>query len=110
MLLFFFLQENNVEKKNGRFVCKKCERVYKYQHNLVKHLENDCIGRPQFQCPKCSYCTKQLRHLNRHVNSVHNSAGNTRKERKEIVTLDNDSNSGNLKIKLYICFFLKQFY
>lgn len=51
---------------SGTFDCRMCERVYKTEEELEKHLLNHAEHRP-YKCPQCNKGFKQPCHLNQHL-------------------------------------------
>jgi len=63
---FFYFLENF-----KKFICNRCNRKYKYQTSLSRHIKYECGVSPQFQC---QFCYKQFRYKNElktHVIFVH---------------------------------------
>lgn len=52
--------------RGGTFDCRMCERVYKTEEDLEKHLLNHAEHRP-YKCPQCNKGFKQPCHLNQHL-------------------------------------------
>ena len=97
---YIILIENKVEKRNGRFVCQKCDRDYKRKQTLQYHLKNECGVAPQFNCPTCSYSSKRRSNLKKHVERIHNSASSSKEndtglddEMKDAAAGEGDSDS-----------------
>lgn len=75
-----FMDVNNLtERYRLRFsqhsqynhVCPRCNKAYKWRHNMIQHMKRDCGKPPNFRCPYCEYCSKQKNNLIRHVLSKH---------------------------------------
>lgn len=64
--LMSMTQENN-------HVCPQCGKIYKWRHNMLRHINHECGKAPSFKCTLCEYCTKQKTHLKRHLVTVHKS-------------------------------------
>lgn len=57
----------NIEKP---WVCKNCNRTYKWKNSLKCHLKNECGQPPRFFCSKlCGYATNVHSNLKRHLNT-----------------------------------------
>ncbi|XP_055837244.1 longitudinals lacking protein, isoforms J/P/Q/S/Z isoform X1 [Episyrphus balteatus] len=57
----------NIEKP---WVCKNCNRNYKWKNSLKCHLKNECGQPPRFFCSKlCGYATNVHSNLKRHLNT-----------------------------------------
>lgn len=52
--------------RGGTFDCRMCERVFKTEEDLEKHLLNHAEHRP-YKCPQCNKGFKQPCHLNQHL-------------------------------------------
>ncbi|RZF39432.1 hypothetical protein LSTR_LSTR000953 [Laodelphax striatellus] len=50
-----------------RFVCVRCNKHYKYECSLRRHLKFECGHLPKFTCWKCGYSTKRHHNLLRHI-------------------------------------------
>lgn len=52
------------------WVCKNCNRDYKWKNSLKCHLRNECGKPPKYFCSrKCGYKTNVLSNMRRHMNS-----------------------------------------
>lgn len=52
------------------WVCKNCNRNYKWKNSLKCHLKNECGQPPRFFCSKlCGYATNVHSNLKRHLNT-----------------------------------------
>lgn len=62
------LDQNHLfaDSRGGAFDCRMCERVYKTEEDLDKHLQNHAEHRP-YKCPQCNKGFKQPCHLNQHL-------------------------------------------
>lgn len=59
------------EPMKPTFECMKCGRGYKYSASLHNHERNECNKLPRFQCPLCSYRSKQKGNLKTHMQKQH---------------------------------------
>lgn len=59
------------DAKKKPFSCPRCNKVYNWRTNLLRHLRLECGKEPQFHCSYCPYKTKQKSHLTRHVAGRH---------------------------------------
>lgn len=50
------------------FVCRNCNRNYKWKNSLKCHLKNECGVPPKYKC-KCGYTTNIRSNLKRHYNT-----------------------------------------
>ncbi|KAG6461508.1 zinc finger Y-chromosomal protein 2 [Manduca sexta] len=68
MSLVYHLKSH--DRKNG-VECGKCGLYFIEKRNAARHLKN-CTGKGKvYPCKLCSYMTKRLSDLRRHVNSIH---------------------------------------
>lgn len=52
------------------WICKNCNRNYKWKNSLKCHLKNECGKPPKFYCIRnCGYKTNINSNLKRHLNS-----------------------------------------
>lgn len=59
-----------VEGKEKPWVCKNCNRNYKWKNSLKCHLKNECGLPPKYFCSRdCGYKTNVHSNLKRHLNS-----------------------------------------
>lgn len=61
----------NQNQHLNKFVCEKCERVYKHRHNLIRHLRYECGVEPAFLCPRCPYKSARKAVLEYHCRNIH---------------------------------------
>jgi hypothetical protein len=61
------IYEHNSEKP---WVCKLCQRRYKWKNSLKSHLTNECGVPPKYHCTKaCGYKTHVYSNMKRHLRS-----------------------------------------
>lgn len=59
-----------VEGNDKPWVCKNCNRMYKWKNSLKCHLKNECGLPPKYFCARdCGYKTNVHSNLKRHLNS-----------------------------------------
>lgn len=72
------------------WVCRNCNRTYKWKNSLKCHLKNECGQPPRFFCKKmCGYATNVHSNLKRHLNTKCRDRDDDMTERYEI-TLENN--------------------
>lgn len=72
------------------WVCRNCNRTYKWKNSLKCHLKNECGQPPRFFCKKmCGYATNVHSNLKRHLNTKCRDREDDMTERYEI-TLENN--------------------
>ncbi|CAH1155402.1 unnamed protein product [Phaedon cochleariae] len=54
-----------------RYGCPKCQKTYKHQTSLYKHINHECGVVPRFTCHLCNYAGKRKYHLKRHYMCCH---------------------------------------
>ncbi|XP_020290051.1 longitudinals lacking protein, isoforms A/B/D/L-like isoform X7 [Pseudomyrmex gracilis] len=64
------LQQPVLQQTLGH-VCKTCGKVYKQRNALWRHFKYECGKSPRFQCPYCTYRSKQRSNLYSHVKHKH---------------------------------------
>ncbi|KAK9502420.1 hypothetical protein O3M35_011202 [Rhynocoris fuscipes] len=57
----------HLDAASRRFLCKQCNKSYKYRQGLRTHQKFECGKEPQMLCPLCPYRAKQKVALKRHV-------------------------------------------
>jgi hypothetical protein len=61
------IYEHNSEKP---WICKLCQRRYKWKNSLKSHLTNECGVPPKYHCTKaCGYKTHVYSNMKRHLRS-----------------------------------------
>ncbi|KAF6202973.1 hypothetical protein GE061_003383 [Apolygus lucorum] len=53
------------------FRCATCNRTYKRQQHLVRHMKYECGVEPMFKCPHCDYRASHNASVKSHVLSRH---------------------------------------
>ena len=63
----------NDSSDSRRFVCTRCDRSYKRNQHLARHLRLECGKEPSVRCsvPGCDFVTKRKHALKRHCERVH---------------------------------------
>ena len=56
--------------ERDRYNCDKCERNFKYNKDLRRHIRN-VHDNVRYNCDKCGKTFSQNSHLNRHIQSIH---------------------------------------
>lgn len=54
-----------------RFLCLKCNRIYRSKYTLNRHHKYECGKEPSFKCLYCSKACFQKTHLLRHMFNKH---------------------------------------
>ena len=57
-------------ERSAGFPCPQCGRSYKYQHNLVQHIQYKC-GKAEFACAVCPMRFKNKLSLKNHAEKKH---------------------------------------
>ncbi|KAH1002484.1 hypothetical protein HUJ04_008568 [Dendroctonus ponderosae] len=58
-------------KVMDKFNCVSCNKVYKHQTSLKKHVRYECNKKGQFQCSICRRCFTQKKSLQYHLLAIH---------------------------------------
>ncbi|XP_031346985.1 longitudinals lacking protein, isoforms A/B/D/L isoform X18 [Photinus pyralis] len=64
---FLYRKEHRIHT----FLCKNCNKTYKYRRNLLRHIVYECGIEPRFSCRYCNYRAKQKATLQSHLMNRH---------------------------------------
>lgn len=76
---FFYFSGRKSAKKVKMYICpnKSCNRQYKSQGSYFNHVQYECGGRKQFECPLCIKKFSQKGTLKSHLGIIHGYLGDT---------------------------------
>ena len=58
-------------RRGGEHKCYQCNKSYRHQKNLRRHVRDECGVEPKFSCQLCSYRAKHKSSLQSHINHRH---------------------------------------
>ncbi|KAK5641995.1 hypothetical protein RI129_008162 [Pyrocoelia pectoralis] len=72
----FFYNEEKCETVEGgiqktTFICFNCQKTYKSQQTLRRHMYHECGQEPKYQCSFCSKKFKRRDQLQTHIQERH---------------------------------------
>lgn len=55
----------------GVYPCPRCQKIYSYKNNLMRHIRVECGKEPNRNCPYCTYKSKHKGDMIRHIKTRH---------------------------------------
>ena len=90
--------ETSVSKKNGKFSCNPCGKVYTRLHSVREHVINDHVRKGlKYRCPRCTTISGTRNSLRAHITKYHSELLQTGLDYGKFLLEDDSSSAPSTK-------------